>query len=50
MGDGIVPNGSVKTDQRLVKLIVRHLEPSVTRDGDHRVVNHVHCTKAAVLW
>ena len=50
--DGVVPNGSinVKTDQRLVKSIVGHLEPSVARDCDHRVVHHVHCTQFAVVW
>ena len=52
MTDSIVPNSfvNVNTDQRLVKSIVGHLEPSVARDCDHRVVHYVACTQLAVVW
>jgi len=50
MIDGIVPNSSVKTDQRLVKLIVRHLEPSVASGHDYRVVNYVRRIQLTVVW
>ena len=52
MSDGVVPDSptDINTDQRLVKSVVRHLEPSVARDRDNRVVHHVSCTQLAVVW
>ena len=49
VGDGVVPDTSVETDQRLGQLIARHLEPHVARNYHEGVVHHIKCTQCAVI-
>ena len=50
VGDGVVPDTSVETDQRLGQLIVKHLEPHVARNYHKGVVHHVARAQLTVVW
>ena len=49
VSDAVVPSTSVETDERFDQLIVKHLEPRVTRYNDLRIVHHFQRTQLAVV-